>query len=131
MLREKELESQISDDLKQREFADLQEGVQSVLKRKVAPTESDNYLSTRRRLIDDTEKEEKLAQLKQVAPWVPQFTPEAKDALLKLPSKRPSSPMSGEPLRVKDLVPINLERETLGIGHETAGPVRFICPVSR
>jgi len=89
-------------------------------------------LSSRQRKIDDTDKKTKLAELQQVSPWVPQFTPEAKLTDIKPPPRRPASPMTGAPLRTKDLIPINLEREVdTSVRSGTSGPVRFICPVSR
>jgi hypothetical protein len=43
--------------------------------------------------------------------------------------------MTGRPLRAKDLVPVDLEREKqggdAGAASEADGTVRFICPVSR
>lgn len=55
---------------------------------------------------------------------------------MKAPPRRPCSPMTGRPLRAKDLVPVDLEREKQSGGSgdseaEADGPVRFICPVSR
>ncbi|RYG66463.1 hypothetical protein EON64_09695 [archaeon] len=84
------------------------------------------YESQRKKLIDDTSAEDKLEHLKKVSPWVPQFTPQAADSLVKAPPKRPPSPFSGQPIRAKDLIPINLEREE-GDG----GMTRYLCPVSR
>jgi nitric oxide synthase-interacting protein len=68
-----------------------------------------------------------MRDLKEINPWLPQFTPQAEAARLKKPSKRPSSPMTSRPLRVSDLIPINMHREQ----GETATEVKFICPVSR
>lgn len=62
------------------------------------------------------------------------FTPEAAAAELKAPPKRPASPMTGRPLRAKDLIPINLTVEDNSDISGTSsmdGGVRFICPVSR
>ena len=39
--------------------------------------------------------------LKRTSFWVPEFTPEHVEAKIPLPPKRPPSPMSGEPLRLK------------------------------
>jgi hypothetical protein len=114
------------------------DGVTNLVKRKFSEAEEQqNYMNARQKLIDDTDRQTKLAQLKQVSPWVPQLTPEAKDSLIKAPPKRPSSPMSGQPLRAKDLIPINLIREVTinttdsAYNNGTSGSVKFISPVSR
>eukprot|EP01034_Spumella_vulgaris_P022185 gene22185-28295_t len=58
-----------------------------------------------------------------------QFTPQAKEAEIKEPLRRPPSPCSGRPLRSKDLIPIQLIRES---GSEnSSGVVRYLCPVTR
>ena len=54
----------------------------------------------------------KLEQLKQVSPWIVQFTPSADAKALTEPPKRPPSPFSGKPLRAKDLLPVNLVRNS-------------------
>lgn len=87
-----------------------------------------SYAQSRQRLIDDTDEETKLASLQMVSPWVPQFTPSAPAARPKAPPKRPPSPFSGQPLRTKDLIPVNLMKEISG---DKSGPQRFVCPVSR
>jgi nitric oxide synthase-interacting protein len=92
------------------------------------PAIESEHSKSRKRHIDDTDREEKLKSLKAVCPWVPQFTPSAPEAATKAPAKRPSSPFSGRPMRTKDLIPVSLIREE---SSDTSGPVRFICPVSR
>ena len=62
------------------------------------------------------------------------FTPEAEAAPIKAPSKRPASPMTGRPLRAKDLIPVDLivEDTSDSIGQNSGNcSVKFICPVSR
>lgn len=86
------------------------------------------YQAQRRKLIDDTEQEIRLEELRKVSPWIPQFTPEAKESAVAEPPKRPLSPFSGQPLRSKDLIPIHLIKEP--VTSSTEG-VKFICPVSR
>jgi nitric oxide synthase-interacting protein len=88
---------------------------------------SNEYFQSRKKLIDDSNKEKNIEDLKRVSPWVPQFTPAAKESIIAEPPKRPSSPFSGRPLRAKDLIPINLLKET----SDSSDKVRFICPVSR
>jgi nitric oxide synthase-interacting protein len=88
-----------------------------------------NYQISRKKVIDDTESSEKLEQLRKVSPWIPQFTPQAKETEIKEPPRRPPSPCSGRPLRSKDLIPLQLIRES---GSEnTSGVVRYLCPVTR
>lgn len=110
------------------QFAESQSGVESVLKRKASDMEpTSSYMESRKKLIDDRDADTKIAELRQVCPWVPMFTPEAKESAVKAPPKRPPSPMTGAPLKTSDLIPINLEREEGKPGDR----VRFICPVSR
>jgi len=132
--REEQAKIAEADSQSKQSFVDTQEGVRQITKRKSSAIEDpQSYLKSRQRLIDDADNETKLAELRQVAPWIPQFTPEAKETDLKPPPRRPPSPMTGNPLRSKDLVPINLEREVTGSEGSagSSGPVRFICPVSR
>ncbi len=112
-------------------FADTQDGVTSITKRKHTDSDTavNDYQQARKKVIDDTDSNEKLAQLRKVSPWVPQFTPQAKDGDLKEPPKRPPSPLSGRPLRSKDLIPIDLIKETSN--DNAAGVTRYMCPVSR
>lgn len=97
----------------------------------VANTSSE-YLEKRKKVIDDTDVAVKLEQLKQVSPWVPQFTPQA-EAIQAVapPPKRPPSPFSGKPLRAKDLIPITLVKENDSDASSGSSTVRFVCPVSR
>ncbi len=92
----------------------------------VEPSSSE-YFQSRKKLIDDTERQKNIEELKRISPWVPQFTPEAKESTIVEPPKRPPSPFSGRPLRAKDLVSINLVKESTGPDDR----VRFICPLSR
>ena len=125
----------LSDESNQKllqEFADSQDGVNGVVKRKFNDSSSgsvNSYQQTRKKLIDDTETSEKMAQLRKVSPWIPQFTPHAKESEIKEPPKRPPSPYSGRPLRSKDLIPINLIKEQSS--PTSSETTRYICPVSR
>lgn len=107
----------------------------SVLKRKLAETvgnsssSSNEYQQARKKVIDDTDTKEKMEQLRKVSPWIPQFTPSAKDSDIKEPPKRPPSPITGRPLRAKDLIPIDLIKETAN--DNATGVTRYLCPVSR
>ena len=90
---------------------------------------SSGYFEHRKKYIDDTASSELIANLSQVCPWVPQFTPQAEETIVQAPSKRPSSPFSGQPLRTKDLVPIDLIPESSSSSNSSI--VKYLCPVSR
>lgn len=109
------------------------DGVKTTLKRKAEDSSNEpvkGYIDrTRQKKIDDTDDSERRAQLSHSAPWAPQFTPQAKDAEIKEPPKRPPSPFSGRPLRSKDLIPIDLIKET--DGSASSSVVKYLCPVSR
>jgi nitric oxide synthase-interacting protein len=57
--------------------------------------------------LDVEENDAKRVTLKRTSYWLSSFTPEH-NALIIKPDERPNSPMSGEPLRMKDLVPLQL-----------------------
>lgn len=112
-------------------FVDSAEGVATLVKRKSSEIESNNsYMESRKRVIDDTSRDKKIKDLRQVAPWIPQFTPEAEASAIKAPPKRPPSPMTGRPLKTSDLIPIQMTRESGGDAG-SSGAVKFMCPVSR
>ena len=111
-------------------FTEAQD-VQGITKRKASEVESKaSYMESRKKVIDDTCPILKKEALRKISPWIVDFTPSAKEADIKIPPKRPSSPFSGRPLRAKDLIPVNLQRES-AIDAGATGLVRFICPVSR
>lgn len=65
--------------------------------------------------------------------WIPSLTPEAKPTLLKKPSKAVLCPMSGRPIKMNDLIPVNftpldasLDRVALLNRQE-----RYVCAVTR
>lgn len=115
-------------------FAETQDDVSGILKRKSEEVTSE-YNEKRKRLIDDTDRTVKIADLQRVCPWVPQFTPSAKDSDMKEPPKRPSSPITGRPLKSSDLTPIDMIREdgsnASNNNSNSSGAVRFVCSVSR
>eukprot|EP00596_Hydrurales_sp_CCMP1899_P002719 CAMPEP_0119037342 /NCGR_PEP_ID=MMETSP1177-20130426/5664_1 /TAXON_ID=2985 /ORGANISM="Ochromonas sp, Strain CCMP1899" /LENGTH=271 /DNA_ID=CAMNT_0006998511 /DNA_START=147 /DNA_END=962 /DNA_ORIENTATION=- len=105
--------------------------VSGIAKRKATEIETQqSYMESRKKKIDDAAPSEKKEALKKICPWIVDFTPNAAPAEIKEPPKRPASPFSGRPLRVKDLMPVNLERERKEDAGRS-GIVRFICPVSR
>jgi nitric oxide synthase-interacting protein len=95
----------------------------------------------RRRLIDDSTDEERHRALQKVSPWLPSSTPAAETALVvqgrsaandsgTRKEERPLSPFSKTALRVKDLIPLNLQRDSdEGRGQDTV--VRYQCHVTR
>jgi hypothetical protein len=96
----------------------------------VAASEVPSYLEQRKRKIDDRDDAIKLAELQQVCPWIPQFTPQADASGQKAPPpKRPSSPFSGLPLRAKDLIPVNLVKESNESNQQST--VRYMCSLTR
>uniref|UniRef100_A0A3Q3BDM5 Nitric oxide synthase-interacting protein n=1 Tax=Kryptolebias marmoratus TaxID=37003 RepID=A0A3Q3BDM5_KRYMA len=65
--------------------------------------------------------------------WIPSLTPEAKPTLLKKPSKTVLCPMSGQPIKMNDLIPVrftpldaSLDRVALLNRQE-----RYVCAVTR
>ena len=53
----------------------------------IAPLSSphrNSYFETRKRVIDDKGREQQQQELRQVAPWLPSFTPEAPAAAIKV-----------------------------------------------
>ena len=96
-------------------------------------------LKKKAKLVDETSIEEKRANLKEVCPWIPQFTPAAPEAPIPKEAilQRPASPCSGQPLRIKDLVPVNLVREAGDAGpgsrrmDSNAATVRYLDPVTK
>eukprot|EP00658_Telonema_sp_P-2_P021383 TRINITY_DN18517_c0_g1_i2.p1 TRINITY_DN18517_c0_g1~~TRINITY_DN18517_c0_g1_i2.p1 ORF type:complete len:350 (-),score=77.48 TRINITY_DN18517_c0_g1_i2:91-1140(-) len=57
--------------------------------------------------------------------WVPTMVPDNIKAAIAKPDKRPRSPMSGDPLKLKDLIPLNLEEDP-----ETDTKT-FVCAVTK
>uniref|UniRef100_A0A7S2UPF1 Nitric oxide synthase-interacting protein zinc-finger domain-containing protein n=1 Tax=Attheya septentrionalis TaxID=420275 RepID=A0A7S2UPF1_9STRA len=68
-------------------------------------------------------RETATATLKRTSYWLSEMQPAQQDILDtdELPPKRPASPMSGEPLRIKDLTPLDLRTDDAG---------GFTCAVS-
>lgn len=107
-------------------FTSTQEGVGD--KRKASDSDHNAYLEARKRVIHEANRKDEIEDLRRVSPWIPQFTPEAKEAAMKAPPKRPPSPITGRPLRSADLIPLNLERDPQNNESETT---KYLCAVSR
>lgn len=82
------------------------------------------YKKNLKRKIDVESKEDGNKRLKEVSYWLSEAQPEFDDSKERIiaPPERPPSPMSGEPLRLKDLVSITLNREE--------GNGKCLCAVS-
>mmetsp|Transcript_24553 Transcript_24553/g.28966 ORF Transcript_24553/g.28966 Transcript_24553/m.28966 type:complete len:292 (-) Transcript_24553:307-1182(-) len=84
------------------------------------------------RIINTSTKEELRTSLKRTSFWLsesqPQYTAESieEDVRNNPPPRRPDSPMSGRPLRMKELIPMTLQREE-GVGSIEG---KCICAVS-
>jgi len=86
-------------------------------------------------VIDDDAQKRGNKRLKEISYWLSEAQPEytEKDRVERImknaPKDRPDSPMSGNPLRLKDLVPIQLNRENDG-NEKAGGNGKCICAVS-
>jgi len=98
-----------------------------------------SHQSSLKRKIDTETVEEGKKKLKQISYWLseaqPQYTQESMEESVRNhpPPKRPPSPMSGDPLRLKDLTPITLQRETTrkgGNSNSSSTSSKCICAVS-
>lgn len=95
------------------------------------------FLTHMKKEICIDSKGEKLKQLAKTSYWLADFNPEVTEDSMALSKyvnskesaekMRPASPMTGEPLRLKDLVPIRLQREDASASPDS---VRFVCSVS-
>lgn len=87
--------------------------------------------------INTTTREEDLNTLKRTSYWLTSFRPDHVEARLEEPPARPESPMSGNALRLKDLVPLYLEKENDDLGSDKKGDkrgdkeqTRYTCAVT-
>ena len=130
-IKKKEEEEKAEEAIKEKEiFKSLVDGGN------IKPTEA-TFQATgkRKREIDDSSNEERIAQLSKSSPWLPAFTPSAENNSRMRNScnssykkKRATSPFSGRPLRAKDLIPLDLQRDKEGDG---LVPVHYVCSVSK
>eukprot|EP00938_MAST-03A_sp_MAST-3A-sp1_P007462 g7462.t1 len=87
--------------------------------------ESSNKKKRRpREIFDGDTREKKRRALEKVSYWLPSAAPDAGPEQIKKPPKRPPSPITGAPLRMKHLTPATL---TLDPDDKSV----FICPVSK
>ena len=92
------------------------------------------YHESLKRKIDIETKEEGNKRLKEISYWLseaqPEYTEDAKKERIRgnPPPERPASPMSGNPLRLKDLTSITLHREGEGEGKKLDG--KCMCAIS-
>lgn len=89
-----------------------------------------------KRKINTDSKEEGVAKLQRTSYWLseaqPEYTTKAKEDEIRKnpPPERPPSPMSGEPLRLKDLTPITLNRDIEDKDGQPAPNSKCLCAVS-
>lgn len=92
------------------------------------------FRQTLKRKIDTETKEEGKKRLKEISYWLSESQPEYNQQQEKIrngpPPDRPSSPMSGEPLRLKDLIPIKLIRENSHENDKVNPQGKCVCAVS-
>ncbi len=127
VLKEEEAKAALEETISQEEFRRIVDGVSA---REATAQEG---AGKRKREIDDSSNDERIVQLSKSSPWLPAFTPsvgETKKAVGENGSggkkKRASSPFSGRPLRAKDLVPLDLRRDS----STDDSTVRYLCTVS-
>jgi len=133
--------SKIAEDAnKSAEFLKVDQGVP--LKAKGHTKSLKKYVG---RYIDCETKEEGVSTLKRTSFWLTDFVPQHEssvvvdansegDNLLTTPiPERPASPMSGNPLRMKDLIDLDMKRENQNEDYDATSAVndsRFVCCVS-
>ena len=106
----------------------LQQSQQSFLQKDQGSTQittaahASSFQSSLSRNINTQSKSEGTARLKRSSYWLSESQPETKDSAPSPPPERPPSPMSGNPLRLKDLIPLTLKRD--------GGSGKVTCAVS-
>ncbi|KAG5186762.1 hypothetical protein JKP88DRAFT_308871, partial [Tribonema minus] len=85
--------------------------------------------------VDMTTREQHKEILKRTSFWLPTHAPEHVEERVAPPEARPRSPMSGDPLRAKNLIPVRFTvdggKEEAGADSGGAGKGRIICAVTR
>jgi len=84
-----------------------------------------------KRKVDHTSREEQRETLKRTSFWVPEFAPKAGPDRVAEPPKRPSSPMTGTRLKLKELTPIQLTLDSAKENGVPGARGRILCAVSK
>ena len=93
--------------------------------------EKKRVISGLSKAVDDESYEQKRQDIKRTSWWLPEFTPEGQEVTVPKPPKRPPSPVTGRPLRLKDLVPVRFAVDTEADALGGSGTGRLICAVSK
>jgi hypothetical protein len=83
--------------------------------------------------VDFEARDRHASELARTSHWLPSFTPEAAPAKREAPPKRPPSPITGAPLRAKDLVSLDLKRadgKKVSDNANDGADVAYLCHVS-
>ena len=105
----------------------LQQSQQSFLQKDQGSTQiataahASSFQSSLSKTINTQSQSEGTARLKRSSYWLSESQPETKESAPSPPPERPPSPMSGKPLRLKDLIPLDLKRDAKG---------KVVCAVS-
>ena len=84
------------------------------------------------RQVDKESAESKRENVKRTSFWMPEFAPETHVDKIPEPPARPASPMSGRPLKLKELIPVNFcEDPEIATGPGADSKGRFICAVTK
>lgn len=131
----KELKKELdAEEVLEKHANDVAQFVQAQGRMEAVPAERKRAVSsTSGRSIAQPSKRAKVvteADLKKSSPWMPQFAPEAgvagRETITDLVSQklpeRPGSPITGDPLRMKHIYELELEKDEFG---------KFICAVSK
>lgn len=103
-------------------------------KRKAEEIEAEARKKTIERMsdkVDRTSIEQQKKDIRRSSWWVPEFTPDGQAELIPKPDKRPASPMSGRPLKLKNLVSVNFTMDHEKKGGPGGEKGSFICAVSK
>ena len=80
--------------------------------------------------VDLRDEDVKRREVAATSFWVPSFAPESAPTRVKRPAARPSSPITGAPLRAKDLLPVKFHVEDKDEA-AAGGKGRFCCAITR
>ena len=89
--------------------------------------EKQAYVAKLSERVDTTSREAKQEEIRKSAFWLPAHAPGHRRLRTEKPPKRPPSPMSGQPLKLADLVGIELKRS----GEEGGQLGKPVCAVSQ